>query len=373
MALALLLAVGGLLELALTDLDPARPAAAVGLSLFGAAAMLLRTTRPLACLLVTVVLVVLAHVAALGMTLTGTLVVAFLLALASVGRYVPDRVSLAAVLGSATLFVVGSAFVGRPWDVVVALMACAAAWTAGRLLRGESRRSARLSSLADELATQQEQRTREAVQGERMRVARELHDSVAHLVSVMTLHAGGVRRRLDDDPERQEERDALLEVERLGREAVGELHRILGVLRTDDEPATSGVTSPQPRLADLPQLVARVAAAGVPVDLAVDGEEAQLSPGAELAAYRVVQEALTNVLKHGGGARTRVSVTYRPADVEVLVQDDGRAAGPGDGASTGLGLAGIRERVALHGGRVEAGPTPAGFRVRATLPVEEDA
>ncbi|SOC51857.1 Signal transduction histidine kinase [Ornithinimicrobium cerasi] len=373
MALALLLAVGGLLELALTDLDPARPAAAVGLSLLGAAAMLLRTPRPLACLLVTVVLVVLAHVPALGMTLTGTLVVAFLLALASVGRHVPDRVSLAAVLGSATLFVVGSAFVGRPWDVVVALMACAAAWTAGRLLRGESRRSARLSSLADELTTQQEQRTREAVQGERMRVARELHDSVAHLVSVMTLHTGGIRRRLDDDPERQEERDALLEVERLGREAVGELHRILGVLRTDDEPATSGVTSPQPRLADLPQLVARVAAAGVPVELAVDGEEAPLSPGAELAAYRVVQEALTNVLKHGGGAPTRVRVTYGPADVEVLVQDDGRAAGPGIGASTGLGLAGIRERVALHGGRVEAGQTSAGFRVRATLPVGGDA
>ena len=309
MALALLLAVGGLIEVALTSPAPARPVPLAALCLVAAGAMLLRTRFPLVCLLVTVSLLVFAHLPGTGVTLTGTVVVAFLLALASVGRHLPDRQSIASVVGAATLFVVAAAFGGRPWDVVVVLMACAAAWSAGRLLRGEAARSTRLSTLADEITSQQELRTREAVQGERIRVARELHDTVAHLVSVMTLHAGGVRRRLDDDPARRQERDALLEVERLGREAVAELHSILGLLRTEEPAAVDGsgtagsdparVPGPQPGLGDLPSLVARVCAAGVTVRLTVDEGSPQLSPGAELAAYRVAQEALTNVVKHG--------------------------------------------------------------------------
>lgn len=369
--LALLLTAAGPLELALTDLAPARPVATAVLGLMAAASMLLRTSSPLGCLLATVSLVVIAYVPQTGLTLTGTVVVAFLLALASVGRHMPDRISVVAVLGSATVFVIGSAFVGRPWDVVVSLMACAAAWSAGRLLRTESRRSARLGALAEQLAAQQEVRAREAVQGERIRVARELHDTVAHLVSVMTLHTGGVRRRLEGDTGRQQEQAALLEVERLGRDAVGELHRILGVLRAEDEPPASAVASPPPRLRDLPQLVARVSAAGVRVELTVDGEQTCLPPGAELAAYRVVQEALTNVLKHSIGGSAHVHVGYSPSGVELIVEDHGQPAAPGlrSGDPGGLGLAGIRERVAYYGGRVEAGPTAAGFRVRATLPV----
>ncbi|MGH3468518.1 MAG: sensor histidine kinase [Thermocrispum sp.] len=342
------------------------------LALVAAAAMLLRTARSLICLLVTVSLVLLAHVPGSGLTLTAALVVGCLLALASVGRHCSDAVSIASVLGTVTVFVVGSAFTGRPWDVVVALIACGAAWTAGRMLRRESQQNAQLSALATELVAQREIQQLEAVQGERIRIARELHDTVAHTVSVMTLQVGGVRRRLDRDPTSRAERDVLFDVEGLGREAVAELRRILGVLRSpdEDESGESGRgVSPQPRLADLDELAARVRAAGVPVELRVEGTARQLPAGLELAGYRVVQEALTNVLKHSPGATARVQVAYTDESLELLVQDNGRAANVAAAEGTGLGLTGIRERVALYGGHAETGATDTGFRVRATLPV----
>jgi len=256
----------------------------------------------------------------------------------------------------------------------------------GRMLRRESNRSAQLSSFAADLVAQREIRALEAVRAERIRVARELHDTVAHTVSVMTLQVGGVRRRLDGDPARPAERDVLLDVdparpaerdvlldvEGLGREAVAELQRILGVLRSPEEDASGESTralSPQPRLADLEQLAARVRAVGVPVELKVEGTARHLPAGLELAGYRVVQEALTNVLKHSTGATARVSVTYTDESLELLVQDNGRAAEVAAEERTGLGLTGIQERVALYGGHVETGPAGQGFRVRATLPV----
>jgi len=213
-------------------------------------------------------------------------------------------------------------------------------------------------------------RALEAVRAERIRMARELHDTVAHTVSVMTLQVGGVRRRLDGDPARPAERDVLLDVEGLGREAVAELQRILGVLRSPEEDASGESTralSPQPRLADLERLAARVRAVGVPVELKVEGTARHLPAGLELAGY--VQEALTNVLKHSTGATARVSVTYTDESLELLVQDNGRAAEVAAEERTGLGLTGIQERVALYGGHVETGPADQGFRVRATLPV----
>ncbi len=362
----------GLLEVALTDVATEGRVGTAILALVAAAAMLLRTARSLICLLVTVSLVLLAHVPGSGLTLTAALVVGCLLALASVGRQCSDAVSIAGVLGTVTVFVVGSAFTGRPWDVVVALIACGAAWTAGRLLRRESHRSAQLSALATELVAQREIQQLEAVKGERIRIARELHDTVAHTVSVMTLQVGGVRRRLDRDPTSHAERDVLLDVEGLGREAVAELHRMLGVLRSPDEDESGEsdrAVSPQPRLAELDELAARVRAAGVPVELRVEGTARQLPAGLELAGYRVVQEALTNVLKHSPGATARVHVAYTDQSLELLVQDNGRAADVAAVERTGLGLTGIRERIALYGGHVETGPTDTGFRVRATLPV----
>lgn len=374
LGLAALLAVTGVLEVALTDVADQRPVATASLALLAAGAMLLRSVQPVACLAVTVCLVVLAHLPGSG-ALTAALVVGFLLALASVGRHARDALSIAGVLTAATVFVVGAAFTGRPWDVVVALIGCGAAWGAGRLLRRESRRAAEMSSLAAELLEQRDVRAREAVQGERLRMARELHDTVAHLVSVMTLQVGGVRRGLDDDPDRQLEREVLLDVERLGREAVAELHRTLGVLRTPGGhgPADEAEeTAPQPRLADLAQLVARVRAAGVPVELTVEGAARPLPAGLELAGYRVVQEALTNVLKHSPGATTRVRVACTDESLELTIQDDGPDQPP-DAVEerTGLGLTGIRERMALYGGSLHAGPLDRGFLVRASFPLSD--
>ncbi len=298
-AFAALLTVTGLLEVALTDVTAGRPVGTAILALIAAAAMLLRTAQPLTCLVITVSLVLVAHIPATGLTLTAALVVGCLLALGGVGRLCRDAVSIPSALGTVTVFVVGAAFAGRPWDVVVALIACGAAWAAGRMLRRESIRSAQLRSLAAELVAQREMQAVEAVRAERVRMARELHDTVAHAVSVMTLQVGGVRRRLDGDPTSHAERDVLRDVEGLGREAVTELHRMLGVLRSTEEDTSGEPTralNPQPRLADLEQLAVRVRAAGVPVELKVQGPARQLPAGVELAGYRVVQEALTNVL-----------------------------------------------------------------------------
>lgn len=371
-----LLALTGLLEVALADIETERQAMTAVLALTAAGGMLLRSAWPLLCLAMEVTLVVVAEVPATRLTLTGALVVGCLVALASVGRHCRDQTSVPAVIATIGFFVIGAAFDLRPWDVVIALLACGAAWGAGRLLRREEQRNAHLSSLAADLVSQRESRTREAVQAERIRIARELHDTVAHAVSVMTLQVGGVRRRLDADRNRAQERAVLLDVEGLGREAVAELHRMLGVLRSPDDAAhaieTGTTPAPQPRLADLPQLAERVRAAGVAVDLRIEGSPGTVPVGIDLAGYRVVQEALTNVLKHGGGATARVTVSYSEVAITMLVEDDGRAAVDPVGSEKrpGLGLAGIRERVVLYGGRVEAGPAPErGFAVRAILPL----
>lgn len=371
-AFAALLTGTGLLEVALTDLGAGWPVGTAILALIAAAAMLLRTTQPLICLLITTALVLVANTPGTGLTLTAALVVGCLLALGAVGRLCRDAVSIPSALGTVTVFVVSAAFAGRPWDVVVALIACGAAWTAGHMLRRESLRSAQLGSLAAELIAHRDMQALEAVRAERTRMARELHDTVAHTVSVMTLQVGGVRRRLDGDPNSHAERDVLLDVEDLGREAVAELQRMLGVLRPPEEDASGESTralNPQPRLADLEQLAARVRGAGVPVELKVAGTVRELPAGLELAGYRVVQEALTNVLKHSPRAVARVHVLYTQERLELLVQDNGRAAEASVAERSGLGLTGIRERVALYDGHVEAGPTGNGFRVRATLPI----
>lgn len=234
-ALAGLLVVTGLLEAQMAGVVNERPMMTGALVAAAGGAMLLRSAWPLLCLAVMVTLVVLAEVPAVGSSLTAALAIGCLVALASVGRHCRDHTSVPVALGTAAVFVVAAAFTSRPWDVVVSLIACGASWGAGRLLRREADRSATLSSLAADLVAQREVRASEAVQAERIRIARELHDTVAHTVSVMTLQVGGVRRQLDSDAERAHERDVLLDVETLGREAVDELHRLLGVLREPDD------------------------------------------------------------------------------------------------------------------------------------------
>jgi len=201
-----------------------------------------------------------------------------------------------------------------------------------------------------------------AVAEERARIARELHDVIAHSVSVMTVQAGAVRRLLQPGQER--ERLALEAIESTGREALTEMRRLVGLLRRQ---GTMPDFSPQPSMRAVDVLVGTIREAGLPVELAVEGEPRELAPGVDLAAYRVIQEALTNALKYAGPARAWVTVRWREDEIEVEIANDGSSEAAGDGA--GHGLIGLRERVALVGGTIESGPRAGGgFVVTARLP-----
>ena len=367
-AIAAALLATGVLEIVTNNVEGADPAVVLASLLVGAIALLARTRWPLLCLGVLLCLVIVIELPGVGPALTASLVVALLLAFGTVARRCSDRTGIAAAVVVVGLLVVPSALGPVPSDAVVFLVGGGAVWAAGRLLRREAKRNAELTALTTELAAERDARAREAVSAERTRIARELHDAVAHTVSVMTLLAAGVRRRLDADPDRSQSRDVLLEVERLGREAVEELHRAVGVLRADSASPAAAPLAPPPRLADIEELVTRVRAAGLPVEVHVTGEPRPLPSGVELAAYRVIQEALTNSLKHAGPARACVEIGYDAARLTVAVVDDG--AGGEDQRGVGHGLIGMRERVALYGGEVRAGCRPGGgFAVRATLPV----
>jgi signal transduction histidine kinase len=210
---------------------------------------------------------------------------------------------------------------------------------------------------------EREERARVAVAEERARIARELHDVVGHSVSLMTVQASGVRRLLRSEQER--EREALLVVERTGREALAEMRRMVGVLRRPEE---APALAPQPSLEHLDRLVAQAREAGLQVDVRVEGEAVELPAGVDLTAYRLVQEGLTNAIKHAQAKRAEVVVHYSDGEVEVMVSDDGRGVGTGDGG--GQGLVGMRERVSVYGGNLDAGPKPGGgYRLRAKLPL----
>jgi signal transduction histidine kinase len=242
------------------------------------------------------------------------------------------------------------------------------------------------------LAAEHEAATRHALEVERSRIASELHDVVTHNVSVMVVQAGAARRVLDAAPD--DARDAMLAVESSGRAAMTELRHLLGLLSPagtsgDEAPAAPGGTafpardlfpggnaaaaataatlSPQPGLGQLRSLIDPVAAAGLPVELHVTGEERGLPQGLDLTAFRVIQEALTNVIKHAGPARAEIRLDYRPAEIVVEIADDG--TGGALGSTPGRGLLGLRERVALYGGDLDAGRRPAGgWLVRARIP-----
>jgi signal transduction histidine kinase len=215
------------------------------------------------------------------------------------------------------------------------------------------------------LTRERDERARAAVAEERTRIARELHDVVAHAVSVMVLQARGGRKLLADEPDAAV--GAFDTIERTGQQALGEMRRLLGALRTDDEALA---LAPQPSLARLDALAASVSEAGLPVEIRVDGDPAELPPGVDVSAYRIVQEALTNALKHAGPARAVVRVRYGHGEVEIEVADDGRGDVNGHEPG-GHGLVGIRERVNVYGGDFDAGQRPdGGYAVRATLPFE---
>jgi signal transduction histidine kinase len=232
----------------------------------------------------------------------------------------------------------------------------------GRLIRARRLRETLLEERSVVLEREREERARAAVAEERTRIARELHDVVAHAISVIVLQARGGRRLLSQDPD--ETRRALDTIERTGSQALGEMRRLLGMLRADDEQLA---LAPQPSLSALDVLAREVTRAGLPVEVLIEGEPAELPAGVDLSAFRIVQEALTNALKHAGPARARVLVRYGDGELEIEVVDDGSAVGNGEG--TGHGLLGIRERVTVYGGTFEAGRrTVGGYAVRARLP-----
>ena len=234
----------------------------------------------------------------------------------------------------------------------------------GRAIRYRRLREAALEETNVALARERDERARAAVAEERSRIARELHDVVAHAVSVMVLQARGGRALLDSEPE--ESRTAFDTIETTGRQALGEMRRLLGQLRAEDEQLA---LAPQPSLTRLEALAEEVSRAGLPVEVRIEGEPTELPAGVDLSAFRIVQEALTNALKHAGPARAIVAVRYGDGEVDIEVADDGRGGANGDG--TGHGLVGIRERVAMYGGDFAAGTRGAGgYAVRARLPYE---
>jgi signal transduction histidine kinase len=238
------------------------------------------------------------------------------------------------------------------------------AWAIGRLVSRQFRQAEEARERAEVAEREREERARLAVSGERARIARELHDVVGHSVSVMTVQASAARRLLR--PQQEKEREALLVVEKTGREALAEMRRMVGVLRRPEE---APALAPQPSLEQMEKLVEHTREAGLPVELKIEGEPIELPPGIDLTAYRLVQEGLTNAMKHAQARRAEVVVRYGDDDVEVLVTDDGLGGGEGDGGG-GHGLVGMRERVSVYGGELEAGPRPGGgFRLRARLPV----
>ncbi len=238
------------------------------------------------------------------------------------------------------------------------------AWLAGRGLRTRSRLTEELHEAAVQAQEAHERDAAQAAAEERRRIAREMHDVVAHSVSVMVVQAGGARRILEHDPRRAVE--AAAHIEDVGRAALTEMRRLLGVLHHGEEEAGR---APQPTLRELDGLVARSRAAGLAVTLVVEGEPQPLPPGKDLAAYRVVQEALTNAIKHAGAAPTSVTVRWEAASLVLEIVDIGGSAMNGSNGS-GHGLIGMEERMRLYGGSLRAGPVAGGgFEVVARMPL----
>ena len=272
-----------------------------------------------------------------------------LLALVMVFEHVVDSVNAEPPIAGDFVFL--GAILGVVWALAVAL-------------RERSERAGELQDRADRLEREQEEQARAAVAEERARIARELHDVVAHSVSVIAVQTGSIRHRLRS--ERPAEAAELSGVEQTARQALAEMRRMLGLLRADDEGLS---LAPQPGMDEVQRLVDQVRETGLDVELQIEGDRRPLAPGVDLAAYRILQEALTNVVKHAGPSHARVAVRFGERAVELEVADDGR--GPSGGHNGGgHGLVGMRERVALYGGSLEARPgADGGFVVRASLPI----
>jgi signal transduction histidine kinase len=300
-------------------------------------------------------------------------ILAVFVALYSLALYATPRratIGLVYALGCAYLEIAfamhyGESYGGTDFGFIAVLLF--APWLVGKAMRGRVADMSLLEARAEKAEREREQRAQAAAREERARIARELHDVIAHSVSVMVVQAGAAEEVLRQAPERALE--PIRAVQETGRQALAEMARLLGILRRDGEELG---LAPQPGLDHLETLVEQTRLAGLPVELRVEGTPRPVPLGADLSAYRIVQEALTNARKHAGDASAAVTVRYGPEALELEIVDDGRGSGDGDGG--GHGLVGMRERAALFGGELHAGPQPGGgYRVHARLPLAEPA
>jgi signal transduction histidine kinase len=380
--IALFLSVLALLNLWLAweRTQPVPLAVAVGLTLLIILPLTLRRRFPLVLLLVMTALLVLYR--SLDIPEGSFTAYALMLALFGAGAYGHRRwrtwargISMVAVAADLTYLVF---FAGESWSFPVStvllrilvlllnLFLFGAAWWIGDVWRSRRERETELKERTVQLVHEREENARRAVLDERVRIARELHDVVAHHVSVMGVQAGAARRVMERQPEKAQE--ALSMIESSSRQAVAELHRLLGFLRRDSQ--TDGL-APQPGLRQLDSLINEVREAGLEVRVEVEGEARPLPSGVDTSAYRIVQEALTNTLKHAGPTRASVTIRYQSQAVELEIVDGGRGLPPQDGQeANGRGIIGMRERAYLHGGEFESGNVPeGGFLVRVRLPL----
>jgi signal transduction histidine kinase len=278
---------------------------------------------------------------------------------------VRSRVGLAVVLGGAAIVVYNEPDHAAGEFIFVPVL-FAIAWLAGFALRGRAAQAEAADERATHAEREREENARRAVFEERVRIARELHDVVAHHVSMMGVQAGAARVVIDRD--RVKAKEALSAIEGSSRQAVAELHRLLGFLR---QAGDRDDLAPRPGLSQLPRLAASMSDSHLAVEVSIEGETRSLPPTVDVSAYRIVQEALTNTLKHSVASRADVHLRYWPDELEVEIVDDGRPNGASSSASSGLGLIGMRERAALHGGPLSAGPAAGGgvaVRVRLRTP-----
>jgi signal transduction histidine kinase len=351
----------GLLAFALRDQRPDEPPAALGFALVVVAGGSLAWRRRAPLTVATIVSAAVATGSLLGYW--PEFVAMLWIAVYSAAAYT-ERDRLVRVLLPVAVLTSVAISVGERWDrglnwveiLTDLVVTFGVPFLLGRMTFNRRRRIVREREVA----------TREAVAAERAAIARELHDVVAHHMSVMVVQAGAARAVSGSDPAATAE--ALRQIEASGRTGLAEMRRLLEVLKAEGD---GDGRAPQPGLARLDELLDAMRASGLPVEAVVEGTPRTLSPGVDLSAYRIVQEALTNALRHAGGASARVLVRYEPDGLELEIADDGH--GPRDEleASGGQGLIGMRERVQLFGGELEAGPRPGGgFLVRARLPSE---
>lgn len=353
-----LFAVAGLAELALrASFLPREITGAV----FMTVPLIWRRRAPLA----SAVLVATA-VAASGRTPTDLhlILAALPFAMYSLGAHASDRAAaagMAVALIALWISVAVRSTESAARDIVSIAVVVGTAFALGRAMRDRELRTVASTERAAVLEREREEDLRRAANEERGRIARELHDVIAHGVTVMVVQAGAADQIIERDPARA--RQALVAIQDTGRQALTDLRRLLGLMRDEDTMRLA----PRPGLQELDALVEEMRKAGVPIEVEIRGTPRDLPAGVDLSAYRILQEALTNVLKHAGEARARVVVAYAPNAIELEVVDDGRAQAHGHGH----GLVGMRERVMLYGGTLEAGPgEDRGYRVRARLPLD---